>query len=84
MRVFLEKTIVKPALTDVTCNVCGRGVSKDAFGYFEDHLSICKNWGYHSPYDGETHAIDLCIDCYQGWVDGFEIPPKVCCEALVY
>ena len=79
MRVFLEETAVQQALSDVNCNVCGRDVCKDANGYFEDHVSISKAWGYHSPYDGEIHAIDVCVDCYQGWVAQFEIPPKVTC-----
>ena len=79
MRTFLEETIVKQALSDVKCNVCGRSVSKNTCGYFEDHVSISKLWGYHSPYDGETHVIDICIDCYQDWATRFEIPPKVTC-----
>ena len=77
MRVFLEETVVKQALSDVSCNVCGRSVSKDASGYFEDHVSLSKAWGYHSPYDGEIHVMDVCVDCYQDWTMGFEIPPKI-------
>ena len=79
MRVFLEQSVVKQALSDVRCNVCGRSVSKDASGYFEDHIAISKAWGYHSPYDGETHVIDVCVDCYQDWTVQFEIPPKISC-----
>jgi len=83
MRVFLDETVVKPTLTDVSCNACGRGVSKDASGYFEDHISLTKAWGYHSPYDGEIHAIDICVDCYQDWIKDFEIQPKVSCYCLM-
>ena len=79
MRVFSEKTVVKHALSDVQCNVCGRSVSKDATGYFEDHISISKAWGYHSPYDGEIHAIDVCSDCYTDWTERFVIPPRLSC-----
>ncbi|MCL2572290.1 MAG: hypothetical protein FWE11_07785 [Defluviitaleaceae bacterium] len=77
MRVFLDQTTVRPELTDVSCNVCGRDVDKNVSGYFEDHLTISKSWGYHSPYDGEIHAIDVCVDCYADWTAQFEIPPKV-------
>ena len=77
MRVFLEKTVTRQELTDVRCNDCGRGISKDDAGYFEDHISLTKNWGYHSPFDGETHAIDLCADCYKDWILQFDIPPHV-------
>jgi len=83
MRVFLEETVVKQALADVSCNVCGRAISKEASGYFEDHISIAKPWGYHSPYDGEIHAIDVCVGCYQDWVGDFEIPPKTSCYCLM-
>jgi len=79
MRVFMEQNVVKQALSDVRCNVCGRSIMKDASGYFEDHVAISKAWGYHSPYDGETHVIDICIECYQNWTAQFEIPPKVSC-----
>ncbi|MCL2225675.1 MAG: hypothetical protein FWB96_11975 [Defluviitaleaceae bacterium] len=79
MRVFLERTTLTPQLSNVRCNSCGRDVEKEDPGYFEDHISLTKSWGYHSPYDGETHDIDLCVDCYQGWVNQFEIPPYVTC-----
>jgi len=79
VRVFLQETVVREALSDVQCNVCGRSVNKDTIGYFEDHLSISKAWGYHSPYDGEIHGIDVCVDCYQSWIVGFVIPPKITC-----
>jgi len=77
MRAFITEQTEKHALSDVRCNVCGREVIKDASGYFEDHISLTKAWGYHSPYDGEIHGIDICIDCYQSWIATFEIPPEV-------
>jgi len=77
MRVFLNRTIPLPELQNVSCNSCGREVIKDTHGYFEDHLSITKAWGYHSPFDGQIHDIDICIDCYESWVSQFEIPPHV-------
>ena len=77
MRVFLEKTVTKHELTDICCNVCGRGINQDDSGYFEDHVTFSKSWGYHSPFDGESHAIDLCVECYQAWIRQFQIPPNV-------
>ena len=82
MRVFLERTTLTPQLSNVRCNVCGRDVEKEDPGYFEDHISITKRWGFHSPFDGEEHDIDLCVDCYQDWISRFEIQPHVeCCFA---
>ena len=76
MRVFLDKSVVRKELTDVRCNACGRDVSKDTSGYFEDHVSLSKKWGYSSPFDGEAHDIDICVDCYSDWIRQFEIPPQ--------
>jgi hypothetical protein len=52
-------------------------VEKEDPGYLEDHVSLSKTWGYFSPFDGEAHNIDLCVDCYQGWISHFEIPPYI-------
>ena len=77
MKVFLERTIAKEALEEVCCNLCGRQVGKNDFGYFEDHLSVAKTWGYGTTADGETHAFDLCFDCYSDLAEKFVIPPRV-------
>ena len=82
MKTFTSQQTVVPVVTDVRCNLCGRTVEKNSIGYFEDHVSLTKMWGYHSPYDGESHAIDLCVDCYKGWTAKFEIPPQI--EAIDY
>jgi len=77
MKTFTDHAISVQEITDVCCNECGRAVEKNAFGYFEDYISLEKNWGYHSPYDGESHSIDLCLDCYNGWISKFQIPPDI-------
>jgi len=77
MRAFSETPVMMPQLDAVQCNVCGKDVTKNSVGYFEDHVSLTKNWGYHSPYDGEAHAIDLCVGCYKDWTSKFEIPPQI-------
>jgi len=77
MKTFVENTQTIPKINSVACNLCGRAVEKNGMGYFEDYISLTKNWGYHSPYDGESHSMDLCLDCYNGWIAKFEIPPEV-------
>jgi len=77
MRTFLQRPATLSELDNVNCNSCARHIEKDTVGYFEDHIAFTKRWGYHSPYDGESHSIDLCTDCYRGWVAGFKIPPQV-------
>jgi len=77
MRLFLEETITQKLLNEVRCNLCGQQIKKDDFGYIADHLSVSKSWGYGQPTDGETHAFDLCYDCYVDLVSRFEIPMQV-------
>ena len=77
MKAFLEIPATQHQLNTVHCNVCGKEVTKNSIGYHEDHISLTKNWGFHSPYDGEAHAIDLCVECYGDWTSRFEIPPQV-------
>ena len=80
MKTFLEQTTAKEALDEVSCNICGRQVGKNDFGYFEDHISVTKTWGYGTPSDGETHAFDICFDCYSDMEENFVIPAKVMAE----
>ena len=77
MKTLVDRPVMQPEVDSVKCNLCGRNVEKNAAGYFEDHISLTKMWGYHSPFDGEAHAIDLCVDCYKGWTSQFEIPPQI-------
>lgn len=77
MKLFNTNTSSQVEPEAIRCNLCGRYVEKNQIGYFEDHISVTKMWGYHSPYDGEAHAIDLCVDCYENWTRKFQIPPKV-------
>jgi len=81
MRIFMERSVPHQELSEVRCNSCGQDVNKNHIGYFEDHVSLSKTWGYHSPYDGEAHDIDLCVGCYKDWINKFEIPPSVDCRA---
>ena len=77
MKKFSERTIAQEILDEVRCNMCGHPIEKNDFGYFEDHASIAKTWGYGTPIDGDTHLFDLCFECYSDICDKFVIPPQV-------
>jgi ribosomal-protein-alanine N-acetyltransferase len=68
MRRYKEVSVTVKQIDEVTCNGCGRVLSK-----YEDSLSIDKKWGYGTPYDGETHSLDLCVDCYTKIIDGLKL-----------
>lgn len=80
MNKILERTLQKEEKIDVNCNMCGRPVEKNDFGYFEDHITVAKTWGYGTPIDGETHVFEFCFDCYNELTDRFAIPPRVLAE----
>lgn len=75
MKVYLERTQKVP--DQVSCNMCGCQMRKNDFGYFEDHLSVVKTWGYGTIADGETHSFDFCFNCYTNLVNSFAVPPHV-------
>ena len=61
-------------LIKVQCNVCKKefkledGILKE--GCFQADFS----WGYFSSRDGMHHRFDLCENCYDKMVEGFEVP----------
>ena len=65
----MEVDIVESTL----CNMCGEQLIVNDFGYTEDYLSIQKTWGFGSEMDGQTHNIDLCINCYKKFISEFRI-----------
>ena len=82
MKVFLDRTMSKEALGAINCNMCGREIVKNDFGYFEDYLPVSKTWGYGTALDGETHSFNLCIECYTALTESFVLPMKV--EEVIY
>lgn len=71
---------VEPAevkiLSRIFCNCCGKEIDRSGKHAYRDYVSIHKDWGYDSPFDGEVHDIDLCADCYEAWIRNFRIDPR--------
>lgn len=59
------------------CNCCGKMIKTEQGIQKEDTLDIIKDWGYFSARDTERHEIVLCEPCYDKWISGFRIQPKV-------
>ena len=59
------------------CNCCGKEIKMAKGIQKEDVLYISKDWGYFSKKDMERHRFIICEACYDNWVSGFAIPPKV-------
>ena len=75
MKLFAKKTAVRHEPESVLCNICGKAVEKNEMGYMMDYVTITKTWGFHSPYDGEMHEFDICIECYKTLLGAFKIAP---------
>jgi len=60
---------------DIVCNICAKLIPKNEFGYAQDFLEIDKTWGFHSPFDGEAHRFDICLDCYKKLLNDMKIKP---------
>ena len=59
------------------CNCCGKEIKTEQGIQKEDVLDVSKEWGYFSGKDMEHHRFSVCEACYDNWVSGFKIPPKV-------
>lgn len=72
------KTINVEELLETACNCCGKVCfDKNDPDVQTECLEIEKHWGYFSTKDGETHKWDICEKCYDEFVAGFKIPPRV-------
>lgn len=72
MKMTRDVLVTQCEIEKIFCNCCGKEINKNPLGYFEDHLSIEKKWGYGSGFDGEDHNIDICKKCYVSWVRSFK------------
>ena len=60
----------------IVCNCCGKKIQISDQHPYPEYISIRKEWGFDSPYDGEVHEIDLCQECYQKWIQTLKISPQ--------
>ena len=61
----------------IRCNCCGKEIKEEQGIQKEEALILVKDWGYFSGKDMERHHLVICEACYDNWVSGFKIPPKV-------
>jgi len=67
-------TEIEQQLEQVVCNQCKRELKVEK-GYVKEGCftaDFC--FGYFSKRDGIRHRFDLCEDCYNKMVAGFQIP----------
>ena len=75
MRHYKAILIEKQEVDTVICNCCGKQIIHGKDKKMGEYLSVVKHWGYHSPFDGEKHSLDVCPECYHRWIQTFQFPP---------
>lgn len=76
-------------MEEIRCNKCGKLIMDRNHALADrtntgsitkepaDYLKITKEWGYFSKKDLEIHEFNLCEDCYDAWIQSFQIPVRV-------
>lgn len=75
MRVYSENK--KKEIISLVCNNCKKQIPVDQGIVKEGYFSGETIFGYFSHKDGQKHSFDLCEDCYDEIVAGFQIPEQV-------
>ncbi len=68
-------TILKETkeIEKIICNKCGKEIPVKKGVPQEDFLEVEKRWGYFSEKDNRVDRFDLCEECYDEFVKGFQI-----------
>lgn len=69
------RTTVKETseIEKIICNKCGKEIMVLKGVPQEDVLEVEKRWGYHSNKDNQVDRFDLCEECYDEFVESFQI-----------
>lgn len=71
-----KKTLVKN-VEKIICNCCKKEIEVKNGILQGDVLSVEKRWNYFSDKDNEVHRFDICEECYDKFVQTFQIPIEI-------
>lgn len=77
MREYTEKEQKEAELTKVLCNQCGKELVVEDGIVKEGCFSIDYEFDYFSNKDGYIYSLDLCEECFDKWIKGFDTQPKI-------
>ena len=77
MREYKEKEQMELQLTRLFCNQCGRELVVEDGIVKEGCFSVDYQFDYFSNKDGYIYSFDLCEDCFDKWIKGFQNPVNV-------
>jgi len=73
MRQYTKALKETKEIERIICNKCGKEILVKEGVPQEDFLEIEKRWGYFSKKDNRVDQFDLCEECYDEFVKGFQI-----------
>ena len=77
MREYREIELQEPQLAKVFCNQCGKELVVQDGILKEGCFSVDYPFDYFSNKDGYIYSFDLCEECFDKWVEGFQNPARV-------
>lgn len=77
MRAYKEKETKEKELQKAVCNQCGRDLLVEEGILKEGCFSIDYSFDYFSEKDGYVYSFDLCESCFDRWMAGFQLPPRI-------
>ena len=77
MREYTEKEQKEAELTKVLCNQCGKELEVKDGIIKEGCFSIDYEFDYFSNKDGYIYSLDLCEECFDKWIKGFQNPVEI-------
>ena len=77
MRLYEEKEQQGTELVEVFCNQCGRKLLVEEGILKEGCFSIDYRFDYFSNKDGYIYSFDLCEECFDKIISGFQNPAQI-------
>ena len=77
MREYKERELQESQLAKVFCNQCGRELVVQDGILKEGCFSVDYPFDYFSNKDGYIYSLDLCEECFDKWIKGFQNPAQI-------
>ncbi len=76
-QIMENKTLVTNNVEKIICNCCKKEIDVENGILQGDVLTVEKRWNYFSNKDNEVHRFDICEECYDKFVQTFQIPIEI-------
>ena len=74
MRNYKKIQTEKNTVTKIVCNKCTKEITIKNGIPEDEMITVEKRRGYFSHKDGEHQRFDICVECYDTWIESLHIP----------